>query len=125
MYNAGDSAVNGWGGRVVTQIAIDPALQAKLTAPVELTDEAGRTLGYFISPQQFERIQQLEEDRKTLYEWANSLITDEELAAAEAEGGEYTTEEVISYLESLASSAEQAPSADPFIVHPRPVAPSP
>jgi hypothetical protein len=94
----------------MTKLVIDPALQAKLVAPLELTDEAGQTIGYVISPQQFARIQQLEEDRKALYEWANSLITDEELAAAEAEGGEYTHEEVMEYLRQL-EAAERAKSA--------------
>jgi hypothetical protein len=87
----------------MNRLTIDPALQAKLTAPLELTDEAGQTLGYFISRQQFERIAQLEEDRKALYVWANSLVTDEELDAAEAEGGEYTHEEVMEYLRQLAA----------------------
>ena len=68
----------------MTKLVADSALQAKLTPPLEVTDAAGQTLGYFISPEQFARIRQLEEDRKALYAWANSLISDEELAAAVA-----------------------------------------
>jgi hypothetical protein len=109
----------------MNKLPLDAAWRAKLVAPVELTDEAGQTVGFVISPQQYARIEQLEEDRRTLYEWANSLVTDEELDAAEAEGGEYTTEEVRRYLESLADSSEQAAPADPLIAPARPTAPPP
>jgi len=89
----------------MTKFVVDAALRAKLTAPLELTDEAGQTVGYVITPQQFDRISQLEEDRKTLYEWANSLVTEEELDAAmveaEAEGLWYTHEEVMGHLQRL------------------------
>jgi hypothetical protein len=78
----------------MTKLVVDAAFRAQLALPVELTDEAGQPVGYVISPQQFDRIRQLEEDRKTLYAWANSLVTDEELDAADVEGGEYTAEQV-------------------------------
>jgi hypothetical protein len=96
----------------MTKLTVDPALQAKLTAPLELTDEAGQTIGYVISPQQFERIQQLEEDRKALYAWANSLITDEELEAAEKEGGEYSPEDVREFLRRIEAAERQLDSAE-------------
>jgi hypothetical protein len=94
----------------MTKLILDAALRGRLTAPTELTDETGQTLGYFISPQVFERIQQLEEDRKALYRIANSLVTDEELDAADAEGGEHTPEEVREHLRLL-EAAERAKSA--------------
>jgi hypothetical protein len=94
----------------MSRLVVDPTLQAKLTAPLEFTDESGQSLGYFISPKQFERIRQLEEDRRALYAWANSLITDEELKAAEAEGGEDTHEEVMEYLRRL-EATERVKSA--------------
>jgi hypothetical protein len=63
---------------------------------VEVYDEAGQLLGYFVTS---ERLKILEMDRKTLYDWANSLITDEELDAAENDPIEYTTQEVFRHLE--------------------------
>ena len=83
-----------------------------MTAPLELTDEYGRTIGYVISPQQFERITQLEEDRKALYEWANSLITDEELEAADKEGGEHSPEDVREFLRRIEAAEGQLDSAE-------------
>jgi hypothetical protein len=97
----------------MTKVVVDAALRDKLTAPAELTDEAGHTVGFVISPQQFERIQQLEEDRKTLYEWANSLVTDEELDASEAEGGEFTPEDIKEMFRKL-EALDQAKSARPI-----------
>jgi hypothetical protein len=91
----------------MTKLTADPALQSKLIPPAEITDESGRTIGYFISPQQFERIHQLEEDRKALYAWANSLISDEELAAAAKEGGEHSPDEVRAFLKRIEAAERQ------------------
>jgi hypothetical protein len=85
----------------MTKFVVDGALRAKVTAPLELTDEAGQTIGYVITPQQFDRVRQLEEDRKTPYQWANSPVTDDDLAAAEAEGGEHTFEDTTDFLRKL------------------------
>jgi hypothetical protein len=98
------------GGLPMNKVVIDAAMRANLSAPAELTDESGQTIGFVISPQQFERIQQLEEDRKSLYRIANSLVTDEELDAADAEGGDHTPEEVREHLRQL-EAAERAKSA--------------
>jgi hypothetical protein len=95
----------------MTKLTVDAALRAKLTAPVELTDESGQIIGYVISPQQFERIQQLEEDRTALYAWANSLITDEELEAAEREGGEHSPEDVREFLRRIEAAERQLDAA--------------
>ena len=37
----------------MTKLVVDPAMRSKLTAPLELTDEAGQPIGYVISPEQF------------------------------------------------------------------------
>jgi len=94
-------------------ILADEPLRAKLESlehPVEICDPSGQILAYAITPKLFERIAQLEEDRKALYEWANSLVTDEELDAAEAEGGEFTFEQVMEQIRRISSSS-QAKSA--------------
>jgi hypothetical protein len=83
------------------KLVVDATLREQLKPPLELTDETGQTVGYFISRQQFDRIAQLEEDRKALYEWANSLVTDEELDAADAEGGDISHEAVTEFLRKL------------------------
>ncbi|HEY1377674.1 MAG TPA: hypothetical protein VGF55_12820 [Gemmataceae bacterium] len=92
----------------MTKIVVDAAFRAQLAVPVEMTDESGRTVGYVISPEQFARIAQLEEDRKALYDWANSLVTDEELEAAEAEGGEFTHEQVMERLRQIEALEQTA-----------------
>lgn len=86
------------------------AILESLEHPVEFRDASGRILAYAISPKLFERITQLEEDRKALYAWANSLVSDEELRATEAEGGEFTFEEVMEKVGQITSST-QAKSA--------------
>lgn len=68
-----------------------------------LHDESGKLLGYFATAAEFERLKMLEEENKRLlYEWAKTAVTDEELDEAEAaDTEEYTTEEVLKYLETL------------------------
>jgi phage portal protein BeeE len=59
-------------------------------------DEAGNLIGYFVS---INRLNALEQERKAMYDWAKSQITDEELDAAENDPIEYTTEEAMKLLE--------------------------
>lgn len=94
----------------MTKLTLDPKLIAKLTETIELTDADGRTIGYFILPKQFDRIEQLEEDRRALYAHLNSLVTDEELDAAEARGGRHSHAEVWARIHALAAE-KQAKSA--------------
>jgi hypothetical protein len=90
----------------MTKLTIDPAFAAKLTAPAELTDDAGKTIGYLITPGEYFDVRAKLERRRQIYELANSLVTDEELDAANAEGGEYTLEEVMEHLRSLEGTGE-------------------
>jgi hypothetical protein len=68
-----------------------------------LHNESGMLVGYFATTVEFERVKALEEENKRLlYEWAKTAVTDEELDKAEAaDTEEYTTEEVLKYLETL------------------------
>lgn len=86
----------------MTKLTVDPALEAKLTAPAELTNAAGRTVGYFLTPDEHERLRKLEaENRRRMYDRANAVFTDEQLDAFDREGGELTYDEVKRHLESL------------------------
>ena len=82
----------------MSKVVLDAALREKLGPlghEVELCDESGRTLGFFVSP---------EVHRKLSYAWAKTLFTDEELALARAEPGGLTTEEAIEHLNKLIES---------------------
>jgi hypothetical protein len=97
------------GGRAVTKLTIDPDLRAKLNQSLELTDDAGRTLGFFLTPEEHARLRQVEEEqRRRDYARAHALFTDEALDAAKQRGGEHTTEEVNRYLQSLDRGARAA-----------------
>src|SRR4051794_35508654 len=86
----------------MTKLTVDPALGAKLTDSLEITDPAGKTLGFFLTPTEHARLRQVEEEqRRRDYARAHALFTDEELDAAKQRGGEHTTEEVNRYLQSL------------------------
>ena len=68
----------------------------------QLCDEAGIVVGYFLTVKEHERVLMLENDRKMLYSLADGMFTEEELDAAEAaDDEEYTTEEVLAYLQTL------------------------
>ena len=80
------------------KLTLDAALREKLgplAGEVELCDEAGRTLGFFVSP---------EVHHKLIYAWAKSLFSNEELARARAEPGGVTTDEAIEHLNKLIES---------------------
>jgi multidrug efflux pump subunit AcrA (membrane-fusion protein) len=102
----------------MTQISVDPALQAQLanlTAPAELRDANGKTVGFALSPDEYERYRQLEEEqRRQDYEWAKSVVTNEELdaalAKAEAEAVWYTHDEVMARLRQLEEQERSKPS---------------
>jgi hypothetical protein len=95
----------------MTKLTIDPALRSKLTQPLEFTDDAGQTVGFFLTPDEHARLRQAEEEQRRLdYEHARALFTDEVIAAADASGGEYTYEEMMDHLRR-ADGADQAKSA--------------
>lgn len=90
----------------MTKFKIDPELAAKLAIPAELTDDAGRTIGFLITPGEYADVRKKLERRRRDYELAQSLVTDEELDASAASGGEYTFEEVMEHLRSLEGPGE-------------------
>jgi hypothetical protein len=86
----------------VTKLQVDLSFQSKLTdlaRPLEICDERGRTLGYFLPISEHERLRQIEADhQRLLYAWARTQFSDDELARAEQEPEEFTTEEVLQHL---------------------------
>ena len=74
------------------KVIADPILREKLAAanghPVELCDEAGRLLGYALTPDQHHRL---------LFEWVKAQHTDEELDRMyeAAQPGPYTMDDVL------------------------------
>jgi hypothetical protein len=83
----------------VNKVILDPSLRAKLNSlneQLELCDEDGHTLGFFLPPDLHHEL---------LHAWAKSQFTDEEIAQArreiKAEGG-LTTSQAVTYLEKVA-----------------------
>jgi hypothetical protein len=77
----------------MTRIILDEALRGKLlnlSEPLELCDEAGRVLAH-VTPVNGSAERRPPEPQ----------ISEEELQRREQEGEEYTTEEVMAYLEKL------------------------
>jgi hypothetical protein len=78
----------------MTKLIVHPSLRSQLNglaSELELCDETGRTLGYFVPAAEHER---------QLYDWANAQFTDEELERARQEPGGRTTAEILARLES-------------------------
>jgi hypothetical protein len=80
----------------MSPIAIDSELAAKLTSnggQVQLTDMTGKPIGYYVSPEEFARMQ------KARYDQAFAEITEEGINEALADPSRYTMEEVFMLLE--------------------------
>jgi hypothetical protein len=68
----------------------------------QLYDDSGKVTGYYLTVAEYERLKALEEENKRLQiAWEKATFTEEELQQAEAETEEYSTEEVLKYLETL------------------------
>jgi hypothetical protein len=85
----------------MTEKVIVPAdVQLKLAQAngnaVPLCDEAGTVIGYYVSS---DRLASIEAERKAAYGAFGALATEEELDAAERDGGSHTMEEVFKLLE--------------------------
>ncbi len=80
----------------MTPIPLDPELVAKLTAnggQVPLTDQNGKPIGYYVSPDCFEVMQ------KALYDQAFAELSDEEARRVLANPKRHSMEEVLKLLE--------------------------
>jgi hypothetical protein len=83
-------------------VILDPTTSAPfkgLAEHVELCDEAGKTLGFFLPP---------DFHHEVIYAWAKSLFTDEDIERSRQEyraGGGLTTAEAVAYLERVARDA--------------------
>ena len=75
------------------KVTLDQSLRAKLnglTTQIELCDDAGQTIGYFLPA---------EWHRQLLYAWAKAQVTDEELEQARQEPGGSSLAEILEKLE--------------------------
>ena len=76
----------------MNKVHVEPLVRAKLgnlDSRMELCDESGKTLGYFVP---------VSEQHRLLYAWAQAEFTDEEIAAAHAEPGGLNIAEVLAGL---------------------------
>jgi hypothetical protein len=79
----------------MSKLVLDPALRAKLNnldSDVEVCDESGNTIGYFLSA---------EWHHELLYTWAKAQVTDEELEEARRQTGGRPLEDILKDLEKL------------------------
>jgi hypothetical protein len=79
----------------MSKVILDAATRARLNGldqELELCDEAGNVIGYFLPPKEHERL---------MYAWAKSQVTDAELDAARREQGGMTTQELLAHLEQF------------------------
>jgi hypothetical protein len=76
----------------MNRVIVNPMLRAKLdnlNSAMELCDESGTTLGYFVPAS---------DQKRALYKWIQESVTDAELHQAFDESGEYTLKEVLADL---------------------------
>lgn len=79
----------------MTKIIADSDLRAKLNGlnqQMEVCDESGKTLGYFLTVKDYERL---------MIEWAKLKYPPEELDRRSKQGGGRTTAEVLERLKTL------------------------
>ena len=66
----------------MTKLTVDPALGARLNGPLEITDTNGKTLGFFLTPPELDRLQRAAEtQRRQDYERGRQILPDDELLA--------------------------------------------
>jgi hypothetical protein len=76
----------------MNKVVVDTLVRSRLdnlNSAMELCDESGVTLGYFVPASDRER---------ALYKWVQESVADKELQSAFEEPGEYTIEEVLAEL---------------------------
>jgi hypothetical protein len=76
----------------MNRIVVDQTLRSRLRnldARLELCDEAGTVLGYYVPASERQRL---------LYEWARVQFSDDELARARAEPGGFSIAEILAGL---------------------------
>jgi hypothetical protein len=86
------------------KLSLDASMREKLNGTdkqVELVDEDGKTLGFYVLAADHARLMTAFENEKSLYKWANAQVSDEELAKSMQDNELYTTAEVLAYLETL------------------------
>jgi hypothetical protein len=66
-----------------------------LKEKVEICDEAGKTVGYFLPAESYRRL---------IYDWAKAQVTDEELEAARREPGGSPLAEFLAELEQTCAT---------------------
>jgi hypothetical protein len=64
----------------MTKLAIDSALGARLTGSLEITDTDGRTLGYFLTVPELDRLRRAAEaHRRQAYKRGHQILPDSDL----------------------------------------------
>jgi hypothetical protein len=77
----------------MTKIAVDPALGARLNGPLEITDSNGKTLGFFLTPPELDRLRRAAEaHRRQDYDLGRQILSDAELLADAASAGDLCPE---------------------------------
>jgi hypothetical protein len=77
---------------MMNRIVVDQTLRTRLQnmdARLELCDEAGMVLGYFVPASERQRL---------LYEWARGQFNDDDLAKARAQSGGFSLTEILAEL---------------------------
>jgi hypothetical protein len=78
------------------KMTLDSTLRAQLLqsgGQVELCDETGRTVGFFVPARQL--------DQSAVYDWLRTQVSDDELEQGRREAGGISTAELLQRLEKL------------------------
>jgi hypothetical protein len=80
------------GEHIMNKLVLDPVLRSKLNlaGEIELCDEDGRTIGFFL-PAAWHRV--------LLYAWAKAKVSDQELDQARRQPGGRPLSEILAHLE--------------------------
>jgi hypothetical protein len=88
----------------MSKITVDQMLHSKLNGlkcQLQFCDASGKTLGFFVPIEEYNKFVRAEEYEKLVVEWAKLKYPPEELNRIAQEPGERTTAEVLARLNQL------------------------